>query len=150
MQMRRSQVLLRMPVDHVVAQMISHDGEKSDVLLFIPPTEDIGRVLSQGAAFLPVVKAGAMCVLARDTIACIAIPELPVIPREDDLPVQTQAAIVTLRSGATVEGELRFTAPEGQQRTADFLNDSDPIFVVHGTATAFHVVKAHVAKVEEK
>lgn len=149
MQIRRSQMILRMPVDNVVATMIGHDGTKADVMLFLPPTEDIGHVLGHGATFLPMVKSGKLCIVARDTIACFAVPELPVIPREDDLPVEKQAVTVTLRSGATVEGELHLTA-FGVQRTTDFMNDAEPVLRVHGNATTFHVMKSHVAQVEEK
>lgn len=149
MQIRRSQVILRMPVDNVVATMIGHDGTTADVMLFIPPTEDIGHVLGQGAAFLAMVKAGKMCIVARDTIACFGVPEVPAIPREDDVPVEKQAVIVTLRSGATVEGEVALTA-FGTQRTTDLLNEPDPILRVHGAATAYYVAKAHVAQVEER
>lgn len=148
-QMRRSQVILRMPVDNVIATMIAHDGTQSDVMLFIPPTEDIGHVLGHGAAFLPMVKAGKLCIVARSMIACFGVPELPVIPREDDLPVEKQAVTVVLKSGATVVGELHLTA-FGTQRTTDFMNEAEPVFRVHGNATTFFVAKAHVAQIEEK
>jgi len=149
MQMRRSQVILRMPVDNVIATMIGHDGTQADVMLFIPPTEDIGRVLGHGAAFLPMVKAGKMCIVARETIACFGVPELPVIPREGDLPVEKQVVTITMKSGAKVEGEVYLTA-FGTQRTTDFMNEAAPTFCVHGNATTFFVAKAHVSQVEEK
>lgn len=149
MQIRRSQVILRMPVDNVVATMVGHDGAQADVMLFIPPTEDIGHVLGHGAAFLPMVKGGKMAIVARETIACLSVPELPVIPREDDLPVEKQAVIVTLRSGAKIEGEVRLSA-FGVQRTTDFMNDAEPVFRVHGTATTHYVSKSQVAQLEEK
>lgn len=138
-----------MPVDNVVATMIGHDGARSDVMLFLPPTEDIGHVLGHGATFLPMVKSGKLCIVSRDTIACFGVPAVPVIPREGDLPVEKQVVTVTLRSGAKVEGELHLTA-FGVQRTTDFMNDGEPVFRVHGDTTTFHVVKAHVAQVEEK
>jgi hypothetical protein len=148
-QIRRSQVILRMPVDNVVATMIGHDGQRADVMLFIPPTEDIGHVLGHGAAFLPMVKGGKLCIVARDTIACFGVPEMPVIPREDDLPVEKQAVTVVLRSGAKIEGEMRLTA-YGVQRTTDFMNESETMFRVYGNGTTFYVAKTHVAQVEEK
>ena len=147
--MRRSQVILRMPVDHVVATLMMHDGTKSDVVLFVPPTEDIGHLLTSGPTFLPAVRDGRITIIARDAVASIGTPEVVVIPREDDLPVQRQSAVVTLRSGAKIEGELRFTAPAGQQRTADYLNEAEPVFAVHAAGTTYVVVKAHVAQVEE-
>ncbi|MGE0399581.1 MAG: hypothetical protein AB7T06_22895 [Kofleriaceae bacterium] len=149
MQLRRSQVILRMPVDNVVATMIGHDGQTADVMLFIPPTEDIGHVLANGAAFLPMVKGGKMCIVARDTIACFGVPELPAIPREDDLPVEKQAVAVTMKSGAKVEGEVYLTA-FGTQRTTDFMNEAEAVFRLHGNATTYFVAKRHVAQIEEK
>ena len=86
--MRRSQVILRMPVDHVVATLMMHDGTKSDVVLFVPPTEDIGHLLSGGPTFLPTIKDGRIAIIAREAIASIGTPEVTVIPREDDLPIQ--------------------------------------------------------------
>ena len=148
MQIRRSQVILRMPVDNVVATMIAHDGTTADVMLFLPPTEDIGHVLAHGSAFLPMVKSGKLCIVARETIACFGVPALPAIPREDDLPVEKQAVTITMRSGAKIEGQL-FLTGFGAQRTADFLNEAEPIFRAHGPATTYFVVKAHVAQVEE-
>ena len=44
--MKRSQAILRMPVDMVDAVMILHDGDRSDVLLFV------GTVLEPPAAIL--------------------------------------------------------------------------------------------------
>lgn len=147
--MRRSQVILRMPVDHVVATLMMHDGTKSDVVLFVPPSEDIGHLLTSGPTFLPTIKDGRITLVARDAIASIGTPELAVLPREDDLPFERQTAVVTLRSGAKLEGEVRFTAPAGHQRTADFLNESEAVFCVHAAGTTYVVVKAHVAQVEE-
>jgi hypothetical protein len=148
-QLRRSQVILRMPVDNVIATMIGHDGQTVDVMLFIPPTEDIGHVLANGAAFLPMVKGGKMAIVARETIACFAVPELPAIPRDGDLPVEKQHVTVTMKSGAKVEGELYLTA-FGTQRTTDFLNEAERVFRVHGNATTYFIAKSHVAQVEEK
>jgi len=147
--MRRSQVILRMPVDHVVATLMMHDGTKADVVLFVPPTEDIGHLLSSGPTFLPAIRDGRVTLIAREAVASIGTPEITVIPREDDLPVQRQAVVVVLRSGAKIEGELRFTAPAGHQRTADHLNEPEPVFSVHAAGTTYVVVKAHVAQVDE-
>jgi hypothetical protein len=45
---KRSQAILRMPVDMVDAVMFMHDGHRSEVLLFVPPSEDIPRLVSEG------------------------------------------------------------------------------------------------------
>jgi hypothetical protein len=54
-----------------------------------------------------------------------------------------------LRSGATVEGELRWVAPPGRRRTLDYLNDGSALLVVHGTGDTSYVAKAHIASVDE-
>lgn len=148
--MRRSQVLLRMPVDHVNASMILHDGERSEVVLFIPPTEDIGRVIASGDPFLPILRNGKSCIVARDAIACLGVEPVVHEERHDALPIDRQQAIVKLRSGAMIEGELRWTAPAGQQRTADHLNRAGAYLEVHARDLTYYVVTAHIATVEER
>ncbi len=149
--MRRSQVILRMPVDNISVTLILHDGARSDAMLFVPPTEDIARLIGpQGERFLPMFIGSDLRLVARDTIACIGVPTVPRIPHEGDLPVEVQRAAVTLRSGTVLEGELRWTGALGQTRTADYLNaDGETIEVLAGDTT-FHVVKAHVAMVTER
>ena len=146
---RRSQALLRLPVDQVSATMILHDGARSDVELFLTGGESIAQVLGEGAAFLPVIRKGNVSLVARGAIACLSVVEAP-ITVESDLPVVTQRAHVHLKSGVVLEGELRWTVVTGRQRTADHLNDPAPLVALHAAGTTHHVVKAHVAIVEEK
>ncbi len=149
--MRRSQAILRMPVDHITASMVLHDGERSEVVLFVPPTEDIPHLLGpSGPRFLAMVLGTGLSLVARDAVACLAVPALPLIALDGDLPVETQCAAVKLRSGVVLEGELRWTAPIGQQRTADFLNSDAPTFELYAGTLIYHLVKAHVARVDER
>jgi hypothetical protein len=148
--MRRSQVILRLPVDHVTASLILHDGDRSDVVLFVSPDEDIGRVLSAREPFLPMMRAGKMALVARAAIATLGLPTVPTVPKEDDLPVETQLSTVRLRSGQLIEGELRWTGAPGAQRTADYLNSDEPYIKVFTADTTYYVVKHHVALVEER
>lgn len=147
---RRSQVILRMPVDHVAAALILHDGERFDGILFISPSEDIARVLAAKEPFLPVVRNGRVCLIARTAIASIGVPASLVVPQDGDLPVEKQMSSVKLRSGVVLEGELRWTGGAGQSRTADYLNTEDVHFEVHTETTRYYVVKHHVALVEER
>ena len=61
-----------------------------------------------------------------------------------------QAATIHLRSGATLEGELRWTAAIGQARTADHLNGDAETIELHAPNTTFHIAKAQIARVEER
>ena len=70
-------------------------------------------------------------------------------PLEEELPGERQTALVRLRNGSTIKGELRWVAPEGQRRTLDFLNDDASHIVVHDIEHRIYVAKAHVASVEE-
>jgi hypothetical protein len=146
---RRSQALLRLPVDQVSATMILHDGSRSDVELFLTGGETIEQVLGDGAAFLPVIRKGNVALVARTAIACLSVVETR-ITSESELPAVTQRAHVHLNSGVVLEGELEWTAVAGRQRTADHLNDPSPLVALYDAGVTHHVVKAHVAIVEEK
>jgi len=148
---RRSQAILRMPIDSVCAQMILHDGERSEVLLFIAPSEDIARLLTEGAPFMPVVRNGRVCIVARSSVASLGVPaRVAPPPSEDDLPMQLQRVSVKLRSGHAVDGEMRWIMPLDRQKTIEHLNNDSPCFEVHADDTVWHVVKSHVATVTEK
>jgi len=148
--MHRSQVIMRLPVDHVTATLILHDGDRADVVVFVSPDEDIARVLAAREPFLPMVRAGKVTLVARAAIAALGLPALPAIPREGDLPVEKQAASVRLRSGQLIDGELRWTCVGSSQRTADHLNTDEPYIQVFAGNTTWYVVKHHVALVEER
>ncbi|MBA3459231.1 MAG: hypothetical protein H0T46_04675 [Deltaproteobacteria bacterium] len=148
---RRSQVILRMPVDHVQATLILHDGARSDVMLFVPPTEDLEHLLGpSGPRFLPMIRGSKMHLVAREAIAGLGIQAVVATPQDDDLPIEVQPAMVQLKSGTELVGELRYSAPMGQARTADYLNTSADTFDLHIEGIVFHIVKAHVALVEER
>ncbi|MBZ0235664.1 MAG: hypothetical protein K8M05_25270 [Deltaproteobacteria bacterium] len=147
--LRRSQPIMRLPVDTVSASLVLHDGERAEVVIFVPAGEDVDDVLVAREPFLPVVRDGTIVLVARAAIAALGVPHLPAIPREDDLPGETQAAVVRLRSGVTIAGELRWTAPVGSQRTADFLNNDEPYVKVYGGDTTYFVTKDHIVLVEE-
>ena len=136
---------MRLPVDHVTASLVLHDGDRSDVVIFV--SRD---VLGAREPFLPMIRAGKLALVARGAIAALGLPSVPVAPKEDDLPVETQLASIRLRSGQLIEGELRWTGPANSQRTADFLNSDEPFIKVHAAETTYYVVKQHIALVEER
>ena len=132
------------------AHLIMHDGERSDVLLFVPPTEDVVRLLSEGASFLAVARGGQECLVARDAIACLGVEHARGPRLDEDLPTERQAATVKLRSGIALDGELRWVAPPGMQRTTDYLNGDSRHLVLYTTEATFVIAKSHVAMVIEK
>ena len=148
--MKRSQAILRMPIDMVDAVLVLHDGERANVLLFVPPTEDISRLVTEGSPFVAMVRGGTEYFVARAAIACLELPADRVPTLDKELSIQRQNARVKLRCGTTVEGELRWISADGQTRTADALNIDVPYLVVHGAAAqTYLIMKAHVATVTE-
>ena len=143
----RSQAILRMPVDMVNATIVLHDGERNEVMLFVPSGEGILRMLAERTPFVPVVLKGRVMLIARDVIAAIAIDKAPV-DVELGLPAEEQRVKVKLRAGTLLEGTLSW-CPAGQQRTKDHLNSDDSYFELHVDQLTYFVVKAQVATVQE-
>ncbi|MBC7975200.1 MAG: hypothetical protein H7138_09460 [Myxococcales bacterium] len=148
---RRSQAILRLPIDSILATLVLHDGERSDVLLFMPPGDRVADLLSPGDPFVSMIRNARFCLVARDAIAVIAM--VIGAPAADDgaLPLEHQRVRIRLRSGSVVEGEMQWISTEGHRRTADHVNDPAPFLVVHAldVQTAYYIAKSHVAIVEE-
>jgi hypothetical protein len=138
---------MRIPVDHVPATLILHDGTRLEIVMFVPPGEQVGDQLCSGAPFMPIRCEGKIRLVARDIVACITVGGSAVA--NADLPEETQRVAVRLRSGTTVEGELRWTAAIGKSRTADHLNEAAPHITVYGAGTITHIAKRHLAWLEE-
>ena len=145
----RSQPILRMPVETVDAVMLLHDGERSNVSLFIPPSEDIGRLLTEGNAFVAMLRDGAVALVARTAIASLAVAFELAPQLEEDLPSEHQRVTMKLRSGVVLEGGMRWIAPPGQQRTVDHLNADCPYVVLRVGEMGYLVIKSHIATVTE-
>jgi hypothetical protein len=147
---RRSQQIMRLPVDHLVASLIFADGERAEAILFVPPGEDVARTFAEGDPFVPVALAKGIRLVARTAIAGIGIPVAPpALARDGDLPIERQTATVKLHDGTTLDGELRWTARPGNNRTRDHLNESAAYLELHTKETTWYVAKSHVAWVEE-
>ncbi len=147
----RSQAILRMPVDYVDASLIHHDGERSEVIFLLPSGEDVARVITEGDAFIPVMRNAKICIIARESIAAIGLPLRAQTALEQEMPTETQRAAVKLRSGMLLEGELRWTTVyNGENRTADFLNSDARTIELRTADTSYFIVKAHVSYVEER
>ena len=147
---KRSQAILRMPVDMVDAVMFLHDGDRSDVLLFVPPSEDLSRLLVEGSPFLPVMREASICFIARSAIACLGVdPKRAPKLDEDFGQAEEQPVKVTLRSGTVIEGTMRWIGIANFSRTVDHLNSDASLIVVYGATHAYLIAKSHVAMVRE-
>ncbi|HLL20545.1 MAG TPA: hypothetical protein VK427_00355 [Kofleriaceae bacterium] len=138
-----------MPVDYVDATLILHDGDRSEAIFLLPPGEDIARAVTEGEAFIPVMRNAKICIVSRDAIAAVGITTRAPDPLEDELPSEKQRANIKLRSGMMLDGEMRWTVVAGKQRTADFLNGDAKYFELRQGDKSFFIVKAHVAFVQE-
>jgi hypothetical protein len=145
----RSQAILRMPVDYVDATMIHHDGERSEVIFLLPPGEDLARLMTQGDAFIPVMRNAKICIVARDSIAALALPLRVLTAFEEEMPHEKQKAMIKLRSGMMLEGEIRWTLEDGRQRTADFLKTDAPHVELRTADKSYYVAKSHISYVQE-
>ena len=134
-----------MPVDYVDATLILHDGDRSEVIFLLPPGEDLARVVTEGDAFIPVMRAAKICIIARDAIAAVGLSLQPI----DDLPAETQRVAVKLKSGMMLDGELRWTIVDGKQRTADHLNTDARTIELRSADKSFFIVKSQIAFVQE-
>ena len=145
----RSQAILRMPVDYVDATMILHDGDRSEVIFLLPPGEDLGRVMTEGDAFIPTMRNAKICIVARAAIAALGITPPATDESEDALPFQHQKVAIKLKSGMMLEGDLRWTAVPGQQRTADYLNGDALMIELRTADKRFFVAKSQIEFVQE-
>ena len=144
----RSQAILRMPVDYVDATLILHDGDRSEVIFLLPPGEDLARVITEGDAFISVMRNAKMCIVARDAVAALGIA--PKIQDDDALPTKQQKALVRLRSGLVLEGELQWTIESEKSSTTDYLNRNAHTIELRVSDKSYVIVKSHVAYVQEQ
>ncbi len=142
----RSQAILRMPVDYVDATLILHDGERSEVIFLVPPSEDLAQFVVEGDPFVPVMRDASICIVSRDAIAAIGVPLQPI---DEELPSEKQRVAVKLKSGMMLEGELHWTVVVGEQRTADFLNGDARCAELRTADKSYFIVKTQITFVKE-
>jgi hypothetical protein len=141
---------LRLPVERLPAMLLLADGTQREGTLFLgPPGQPPEQVLESNDWFLPVLVGGTIHLYARSALAALIVPEPP--HRADDvaLPRYPRPVRVRLRSGVVLVGTLRYTVPVAHTRTADFLNNRERSFALHGDKRIWHIAKAHVEQVEE-
>ena len=139
----------RTPVRRLAATVTFSGGARREVVLFCPPGEDIGRILSSPEPFLPIEQDGKVRLVARKTLAVVtAAPE----HEFDEEGTLTRRMTVTVRltGGGEVEGELAYTPRPGRPRVLDFLNEADAVVRLLGTLAVHHVSKQHIESVQER
>jgi hypothetical protein len=145
----RSQAIMRVPRDKTPGELILDDGQRDFVLFFVPQGEKLARVIEDASAFVPVAVTGVTRLVARAGIACITAHRVHAGITESELPEERQHAVVRLRGGTTVRGELRWVAAYGHRRTLDHLNDDSRHLVIHDGDYVHFVAKPAVLTVEE-
>lgn len=139
---------LRVPIQRIRAE-VHTEREHVNATLFLAPLAKIEDVFEEESAFLPAEVDGQTRLLARASIAALAI-------EDDTIPGSLAALGVTyamrpvsvrLRSGGVLEGSVVLSAT--LRRTLDVLNQPAKSFAMHAGGRVFYVAKAHVARVEE-
>jgi hypothetical protein len=143
---RRSQPLMRRPVDRVSALVTFHDASELECTLFVPIGKDVVEMFGDGPRYIPIGVADSVRLVARDVIAAIAIGGRA--QSEQDYQ-EHQLATVHLRGGNAISGELWWNAPEGKKRTTDFLNADTPYLILHRANVTTYIAKSHVAWMSE-
>jgi hypothetical protein len=143
---------LTLPVDRIPVALILDDGDRHQVALFSAAGQDMSALLEATWGFLPAAEQGGRIRLfSRRAVACVKLAHgVGALRTLDDLPLCRRAALVRLRSGVTLRGELRYLAPPERRRTADYLNEPARTFLLHADDGVYHVVKDHVAYLEEQ
>ena len=144
--MKRSQAILRMPVDMVDAVMILQNGERSEVLVMLPPSEDLTRFISEGGRFLPVNRDASTIQVARSALAAFGIPKRLAPRLDDDLPVQQQKVRVVLVGGVQLDGVICWVGAAG---CGEHLNGEAAYFPLQVGDTTYLVMKTGVVTVTE-
>ena len=62
---KRSQAMLRLPRDQTPAVITTHDGERADVFLFVPPGENGAQVLEDPEPFVAVIYSAGVRLVER-------------------------------------------------------------------------------------
>ena len=138
---------MRLPVDRARVALTLETGEALTGDIFLAPSEPVSSVLQHHEPFMPLGLDKHVRLVARATIACLAVAIAT--DRDPDVAEETQRVRVRLKSGATIEGDLRWVALVGHRRTVDHLNLPARFLAIHAPGTTTYVLKPHVAWVEE-
>ena len=145
----RSQPLFRIPRDQTPVTLTLEGGERANATLFVAPGASVIRMLADAAAFLPVAFSTGTRLVARGSIACIAVHVIHAHVADHEELCERQRVLVRLRGGQMLRGELRWMPENANRRVLDHLNDSTSYLVIHENDHVNYVAKTYVASVEE-
>lgn len=145
----RSQPIMRVPRDKTPGELILDDGERAYALFFVPHGDTLSRVFEDPNLFMPVAVGSTVRMVARESIACMTAHVVHACVPDSDLPQEKQRAIIRLRGGTSVRGELRWIAPDGHRRTLDHLNDTSHHVVAYDGDYIHFIAKSAIISVEE-
>ena len=145
----RSQPLFRIPRDQTPATLTLEGGERANVTLFVAPGASVIRMLTEAAAFVPVAFSSGTRLVARGSIACIAVHVIHAHAQEHEELAERQRVLVRLRGGQMLRGELRWMPESENRRVLDHMNDSTSYLIVHENDHINYIAKSFVASVEE-
>lgn len=133
-------------LDQVDASLLLHNGTSRNVSLVVCDGQSVESLLVGPDAFLFVQDEGVIRNYARAHIAVVTVEKQIVT---DDLPRQTRNVRVSLASGQTLEGELRWIGGVGRTSASSVLCDGTAIIALHTETNTCFVAKSHIAWVEE-
>jgi hypothetical protein len=143
----RRSVEYRLPVRRETTMLTLADGSRREGTLFFQVGEKTCDLFEPGDSFLPVGSEGKVRLYARASIACVSVPSGRV--QDDEVHLIVRKVTVHMRSGHTIEGEVRYAPSVERARAADYLNSAPKAFAVHDAETVHYVAKDHVDYVEE-
>lgn len=145
----RSQPIMRVPRDKTPGELILEDGEKTYVLFFVPQGDTLARVFEDSNPFMPVAVGSKIRMIPRAAVACMTAHVCHASVPDSEFPQEKQRALVRLRGGSVVRGELRWVAPYGHRRTLDHLNDPSRHVIVYDGDYIHFIAKTQILGVEE-
>lgn len=145
----RSQPLFRIPRDQTPATLTLEGGERANATLFVAPGASVLRMLADAAAFVPVSFSSGTRLVARSSIACIAVHVHHAHVEAHEELAERQRVLVRLHGGQMIRGELRWMPESANRRLLDHMNDSSSYLVIHENDHVNYIAKSFVASVEE-
>lgn len=141
---------LRVPVERTAVEVLTSNGQRQSLVVFHAPGLGLESFVESDEPFFPAHQGDVLRLFARCQVVSLAAERVSSPPRpEDELPETHRAVRVHLCTGAVLLGELRYVPSEGASRPIDHLNENTRSFPLFAEGRVHHVVKAHVAFVEE-
>jgi hypothetical protein len=150
MQLFQAMDELRVPV-HRVQVEVHTDLEHRPATVFLAPGSSLEDILEGEGAFFPTEEeGGGIRLYARAAVVAFVEPASEVTQGAFAVlgpGYQTRFVAVHFRNGRVVRGGVSLY---GLARTLDLLNRPAKTFVLYADLRLYHIVKAHISRVEEQ